>query len=83
MQGLTGLVLMDFRFLAALGMTDCEAVVRIDAIPYTKNLSARRGRDTERGCPLHGLTYDRNTAIPAWGKNTSRFPWRSRCIVIR
>ena len=81
MQGLTGLVLMDFRFLAALGMTGRRGWI-IATIPFCLPLSARRGRDTERGYPLHG-TYDRNTAIPAWGKNTSRFPWRSRCIVIR
>ena len=80
MQGLTGLVLMDFRFLAPLGMTDCEVGCAKDA--PTQKISPQPGERNRGGLAL-GLRYERNTAIPAWGKTTSRFPWRSRCIVIR
>ena len=51
MQGLTGLVLMDFRFLAPLGMTDCEVGCAKDA--PTQKISPQPGERYREGFGLY------------------------------
>ena len=52
MQGLTGLVLMDFRFLAPLGMTGRRGWI-IATIPFYTKISQPAGGEIQRGGTLY------------------------------